>query len=89
MPFLDRLTRWAAERPRELAGACGDERLSWGDLRAAAAALAASGEPTGILRQANGTDFAVRWAAGVAEERVCAVLDPSWPEDLTAQVRER
>ena len=89
MPFLDRLTRWAAERPRELAVACGDERLSWGDLRAAAAALAASGEPTGILRQANGTDFAVRWAAGVAEERVCAVLDPSWPEDLTAQVRER
>lgn len=89
MPFLDRLNHWAAERPRELAVACGDERLSWGDLRDGAAALAASGEPTGILRQANGTDFAVRWAAGVAEERVCAVLDPSWPEDLTAQVRER
>ena len=67
MPFLDRLTRWAAERPRELAVACGDERLSWSDLRDGAAALAASGEPTGILRQANGADFAVRWAAGVAE----------------------
>lgn len=89
MPFLDRLNRWAAERPQGLAVACGNDRLSWGELRAAAAALAASGEPTGILRQANSTDFAVRWAAGVAEERVCAVLDPSWPEDMTAQVRER
>ncbi|WP_336649817.1 class I adenylate-forming enzyme family protein [Kocuria rosea] len=89
MPFLDRVTRWAEERPQELAVACGNDRLTWGDLRDGAAALAASGEPTGILRQANGADFAVRWAAGVAEERVCAVLDPSWPEDLTAQVRER
>lgn len=89
MPFLDRLNRWAAERPREPAVACGNDRLSWGGLRAAAAALAASGEPTGILRRPNGTDFAVRWAAGVAEERVCAVLDPSWPEETAEQIERR
>ncbi|WIG18092.1 class I adenylate-forming enzyme family protein [Kocuria rosea] len=89
MPFLDRLNRWAEERPRELAVACGDARQSWGDLRAGAAGLAASGDSTGMLRQANGTDFAVRWAAGVAEERVCAVLDPAWPDEPTEQVRER
>lgn len=89
MPFLHRLNRWAAQRPGELAVVCGDDRLSWGELRARAAALAAPGEPTGILRQANGTDFAVRWAAGVAEDRVCAVLDPAWPEDMAEQVQER
>lgn len=88
MPFLDRVTRWAGERPEESAVVCGNERLSWGELRAEAAALAASGEATGILRQGNGTDFAVRWAAGVAQERVCAVLDPSWPEETAEQAQE-
>ncbi|GLU87553.1 hypothetical protein Kosp01_22990 [Kocuria sp. NBRC 114282] len=91
MPFLDRLNRWAAQRPGELAVACGDDRLSWGELRARAAALAASGEPTGILRQANATDFAVRWAAGVAEDRVCAVLDRpgrrTWPSRCGSAAR--
>ncbi|MEX5256449.1 class I adenylate-forming enzyme family protein [Kocuria arenosa] len=88
MPFLDRLNRWAEERPQEPAVVCGNDRLSWGGLRAAAAALAASGEPTGILRQGNGVDFAVGWAAGVAEERVCAVLDPSWPEEVAERVQD-
>ena len=89
MPFLDRVTRWAAERPWELAVACGDEQLSWRELHAEAAALAASGEATGALRQGNGVDFAVRWAAGVAEERECAVLDPLWPDELAEQVQRR
>ncbi|MFF0902463.1 UNVERIFIED_CONTAM: fatty acid--CoA ligase family protein [Kocuria sp. CPCC 205316] len=88
MPFLDRLNRWAEERPQEPAVVCGNDLLSWGGLRAAAAALAASGEPTGILRRPNGTGFAVRWAAGVAEERVCAVLDPSWPEEVAERVQD-
>ncbi|WP_424346338.1 class I adenylate-forming enzyme family protein [Kocuria sp. CH-021] len=89
MPFLDRLNRWADERPDEPAVVCGTERLSWSELRAQASALAASGEATVVLRQGNGTDFAVRWAAGVAEERECAVLDPSWPEEVAAPVQER
>lgn len=89
MPFLDRVSRWAGQRPDEPAVVCGPERLSWGRLRARAAALAASGEPTGLLRQANGVDFAVRWAAGVAEERVCAVLDPLGPRQRAEAVRRR
>ncbi len=89
MPFLDRLSRWADERPQGMAVACAGQRLSWGRLRAEAAALAASGEPTGILQQGNGTDFVIRWAAGVAEQRMCAVLDPTWPEELGEAVRRR
>ncbi|MEX5294917.1 AMP-binding protein [Kocuria sp. CPCC 205268] len=89
MPFLDRVTRWAEGRPRELAVACGHEELRWDELRAGASALAASGEPTGILRQDNGTGFVLRWAAGVAEDRVCAVLDPSWPEEVAGPVEQR
>ena len=89
MPFLDQLRRWAAQKPHEPAVVCGRERLTWSELHDAAAALARSGEPTGILRQGNGVDFAVRWAAGVAGERECAVLDPLWPEQLAADVEAR
>lgn len=93
MPFLDRVNRWAEQRPRELAVVCGDDQLSWGQLRAAAAARAASGEPTGepagILQQGNGVDLVVRWTAGVAQERMCAVLDPTWPDELTEPIRRR
>ena len=89
MPFLDRLRLWAAEKPHEPAVVCGRDRLSWSELHAAAAALARSGEPTGVLRQGNGVDFAVRWAAGVAGERECAVLDPLWPDPLADDVVAR
>jgi acyl-CoA synthetase (AMP-forming)/AMP-acid ligase II len=89
MPFLDQLRRWAAQKPHEPAVVCGRERLSWSELHAAAQALARSGAPTGILRQGNGVDFAVRWAAGVAGDRECAVLDPLWPETLADDVAVR
>ncbi|BCT76159.1 long-chain-fatty-acid--CoA ligase [Sinomonas cyclohexanicum] len=89
MPFLDRLSRWAAEKPHEPAVVCGRERLSWRQLHDKAADLASSGEPTAVLRQRNGVDFAVRWAAGVAGERECAVLDPTWPDELVAEVEGR
>ncbi|GAB3285838.1 AMP-binding protein [Sinomonas notoginsengisoli] len=89
MPFLDRLSRWAAEKQHEPAVVCGRERLSWSELHGAAAALARSGEPTGVLREPNSVGFAVRWAAGVAGERECAVLDPAWPDDLADTVERR
>ncbi|MEX5302747.1 class I adenylate-forming enzyme family protein [Kocuria sabuli] len=89
MPFLDRVARWAEERPEELAVVCGAEQLSWRALVARAAALAASGAPSGVLRQGNGTDFAVRWAAGVAGDRECAVLDPLWPAGPAGAVLRR
>lgn len=89
MPFLDRLARWAAEKPHEPAVVCGRNRLSWAELRDAAKTVARSGEPTGVLRSPNGVDFAVQWAAGVAGDRECAVLDPAWPEELALEVEER
>ncbi|GAB4098903.1 class I adenylate-forming enzyme family protein [Sinomonas halotolerans] len=89
MPFLDRLARWAAEKPDDVALVCGGDRLSWSGLRDAAADLARSGAPTGILREGNGVGFAVRWAAGVAGRRECAVLDPLWPQELADEVAER
>ncbi|WP_369047261.1 class I adenylate-forming enzyme family protein [Sinomonas sp. P10A9] len=89
MPFLDRLSRWAAQKPHEPAVVCGDDRLSWVQLHDAAAALARSGEPTAVLRAGNSVDFAARWAAGVAGERECAVLDPAWPRDLADDVERR
>lgn len=89
MPFLDRLSRWAEQRPQDTAVVCADDRLSWSGLRSRAAELAASGEAVGILQQGTGTEFVVRWAAGVAERRVCAVLDPALPESIGGAVGER
>jgi acyl-CoA synthetase (AMP-forming)/AMP-acid ligase II len=42
-----------------------------------------------VLAEANSVDFAVRFAAAVAGERQCAVLDPAWPEQLLQDVRQR
>jgi acyl-CoA synthetase (AMP-forming)/AMP-acid ligase II len=89
MPFLDRLSRWAAEKPHEPAVVCGREMLTWSGLHEAASALARSGEPTAVLSARNGVDFAVWWAAGVAGGRECAVLDPAWPDGLTREVGHR
>ena len=50
MPFLDRLSRWAEQRPQDTAVVCADDRLSWSGLRSRAAELAASGEAVGILQ---------------------------------------
>ncbi|KHL05211.1 class I adenylate-forming enzyme family protein [Sinomonas humi] len=86
MPFLDRLAAWAAEKPDEPAVVCGREHLSWAELAAQAGRLAGSGEDARVLQAPNGVGFAVRWAAGVAAERECAVLDPAWPAALTERV---
>lgn len=87
MPFLNRLQRWAAERPDDTAVVVAGERLSWGALRDEAEALAAgtSAEIT-VLTERNSTHFAVAFAAAVAGERQCAVLDPTWPEPMLAEI---
>jgi acyl-CoA synthetase (AMP-forming)/AMP-acid ligase II len=87
MPFLNRLQRWAAERPDDTAVVVAGERLSWGALRDEAEALAAgtSAEIT-VLAERNSTHFAVAFAAAVAGERQCAVLDPTWPEPMLAEI---
>lgn len=88
MPFLNRLSAWAAEKPHEPAVVCGTSHASWSELAAEAGRLAASGEDVRVLQERNGVAFAARWAAGVAGERECAVLDPLWPAELSSEVRE-
>ncbi|WP_457971442.1 class I adenylate-forming enzyme family protein [Arthrobacter sp. D1-17] len=87
MPFLNRLQRWAADRPDDTAVVVAGRRLSWAELRDAAEATAA-GNPAGItvLAERNSTHFAVAFTAAVAGERQCAVLDPSWPEPLLDEI---
>ncbi|MDQ4500980.1 AMP-binding protein [Sinomonas sp. ASV322] len=87
MPFVDRLSWWAAEKADEPAVVCGPEHLTWGELAASATRLAGSGQDLRVLQSGNGVDFAVRWAAGVAGDRECAVLDPHWPAALSDEVR--
>ncbi|MEA5454385.1 AMP-binding protein [Sinomonas sp. JGH33] len=87
MPFLDRLSAWALDKADDPAVVCGSEHLTWAGLADAAARLARSGEDVRVLQAPNGVDFAVRWAAGVAEARECAVLDPQWPKTLSDDVR--
>ncbi|HET6270645.1 MAG TPA: AMP-binding protein [Arthrobacter sp.] len=93
MPFLDRLQRWADERPDGTAVAVAGRRLSWAGLRDAAAALVPEAAPVTVLSEKNSPHFAVRFAAAVAGERQCAVLDPAWPQQLqdgiAARIAER
>ncbi|QDW29724.1 long-chain fatty acid--CoA ligase [Arthrobacter sp. KBS0702] len=90
MPFLDRLQRWADERPDGTAVVVAGERLSWAELRDAAAALVPAAPPVTVLAESNSTNFVSAFAAAVAGSRRCAVLDPSWPQQLrdalTAQI---
>jgi len=92
MPFLDRLQCWADERPDSTAVVVAGQRLSWAELRDAAAALVPAAPAVTALTEPNSTRFVVDFAASVAGERRCAVLDPTWPrpllDALTARVAE-
>lgn len=90
MPFLNRLQRWAADRPDDTAVVVAGQRLSWAGLRdAAEAAAAGSTAEITVLAERNSTHFAVAFTAAVAGERQCAVLDPAWPEPLLDEVVQR
>lgn len=89
MPFLDRLQRWADERPDGTAVAVAGQRLSWAGLRDAAAALVPAAPAVTVLSENNSTGFVVAFAAAVAGERQCAVLDPAWPHQLQDGIAER
>ena len=90
MPFLNRLQRWAADRPDDTAVVVAGQRLSWAELRdAAEAAAAGNTAKITVLAERNSTHFAVAFTAAVAGERQCAVLDPSWPEPLLEEVVQR
>lgn len=89
MPFLNRIQRWAAERPHDTAVVIAGRRLSWAELRDSAAALVAHTKSVTSLCEANSVDFATRFAAAVAGGRQCAVLDPAWPVQLQEDISRR
>ncbi len=89
MPFLDRLNRWADDRPDDVAVVVGGDRISWAGLRDAATERLAQAGTTTILTNHNSTDFAIAFCAAVAGDRRCAVLDPTWPQTMIDDVRRR
>ncbi|MCU1517262.1 MAG: AMP-dependent synthetase [Pseudarthrobacter sp.] len=89
MPFLDRIQRWAADRPHDTAVVVAGRRLAWAELRDAATAEVPGSKAVTVLAENNSVDFAVRFAAAVAGERQCAVLDPAWPQQLQQEIRQR
>lgn len=89
MPFLDQLQRWANERPDDTAIVVGGQRLTWESLQKLAADLVPESPQVTVLTEGNSVEFVARFAAAVAGERQCAVLDPSWPEHLRNEVRAR
>jgi acyl-CoA synthetase (AMP-forming)/AMP-acid ligase II len=89
MPFLNRIQRWADERPHHTAVVVAGRRLSWAELRDSAADLVADTKSITPLCEANSTGFAVKLAAAVAGGRQCAVLDPAWPRQLRENIIRR
>ncbi|MCB5274892.1 putative acyl--CoA ligase YhfT [Arthrobacter sp. SO5] len=89
MPFLDRLRHWAGERPDATAVVVAGQRLGWAGLCEAAAAQVAAAPAVTVLSEHNSVQFAVAFAAAVAGERQCAVLDPSWPQQLQDTITDR
>ena len=89
MPFLDRLQRWADDRPDGTAVVVAGQRLSWDELRERAAGLVPGMPAVSVLSGENSLHFAAAFAAAVAGERHCAVLDPAWPQQLQDRIRAR
>ena len=89
MPFLNRIQRWAGERPHDTAVVIAGRRLSWAELRDSAAALVPHTKSVTSLCEANSVDFAAKFAAALAGGRQCAVLDPAWPGPLQEDMKRR
>lgn len=89
MPFLNRLRTWARERPHDIAVAIGRRGLSWTELEERATGLVPDSSQTTVLCEPNSLDFVARFAAAVAGERRCAVLDPTWPDELREEIKAR
>ena len=89
MPFLNRIQRWAEDRPHDTAVVIAGRRLSWAELRDSAAALVPHTKSVTSLCEANSVDFAAKFAAALAGGRQCAVLDPAWPGPLQEDMKRR
>lgn len=89
MPFLNSIQRWAEERPHDTAVVVAGHRLTWAELRDSAAGMVPEIKAVTALSEANSVNFAVKFAAGVAGGRQCAVLDPTWPASLQEDIVRR
>ncbi|MCB5282292.1 AMP-binding protein [Arthrobacter sp. AL08] len=89
MPFINRLLQWADDRPDGTAVVVAGQRLSWEELREAAAGLVDGSPAVTVLCEENSLHFAAAFTAAVAGERQCAVLDPAWPPHLQDEIRKR
>ncbi|WP_426995761.1 class I adenylate-forming enzyme family protein [Pseudarthrobacter sp. N5] len=89
MPFLNRIQRWAEDRPHDTAVVVAGRRIDWAGLRAAATERVPFSPAVRVLAEANSIDFAVKFAASVAGGRQCAVLDPTWPHQMHNDIVQR
>ncbi|MEV7604283.1 AMP-binding protein [Paenarthrobacter sp. NPDC089322] len=89
MPFLDKLQLWADEYPHDTAVVVGSRRLNWAELRDAATGHLSAAAATTVLAEPNSVGFVGKYAAAVAGERRCAVLDPQWPQAMIDEVSSR
>jgi long-chain acyl-CoA synthetase len=89
MPFLNRIQRWAEERPHDTAVVVAGHRLTWAELRNSAAGLVPETKAVTALSEANSVNFVVKFAAALAGGRQCAVLDPAWPASLQEDISRR
>ncbi len=89
MPFLNRIQRWAEERPHDTAVVVAGHRLTWAELRDSAAGLVPETKAVTALSEANSVNFVVKFAAALAGGRQCAVLDPAWPASLQEDISRR
>ncbi|MDQ0869442.1 long-chain acyl-CoA synthetase [Arthrobacter sp. V1I9] len=89
MPFLNRIQRWAEERPHDTAVVVAGHRLTWAALRDSAAGLVPETKAVTALSEANSVNFVVKFAAALAGGRQCAVLDPAWPASLQEDISRR
>ncbi|MBB2910718.1 acyl-CoA synthetase (AMP-forming)/AMP-acid ligase II [Streptosporangium becharense] len=99
MPLTERIVTWAGRRPQAPAFTVGERTVTYGELAARAAGVAAGlRAATGssarsdltstsllALGVGNTPEFAELFAGATAGDGACAVLDPAWPRE---QVRE-
>ncbi|MBT1001842.1 AMP-binding protein [Paenarthrobacter sp. DKR-5] len=88
MPFLDRLSRWAADRPGAPAVVVGTKVLSYAGLAEAAAALGRGSGLTAVCLP-NSVEAVAAIAGAMSGSGRCAVLDPAWPSQQRAAVLSR
>jgi long-chain acyl-CoA synthetase len=87
MPFLDRLQRWAAERPQRPAVSSAERSLTFSGLLSAAAESSSAGTTAVCLP--NSLKAVIAVIGSLAGTGCCTVLDPSWPPAQRTAVLER